>query len=440
LSAIVLSYFCGPAQPSLENHRHYARRYGYWHEVVDVWALHESAQLRMLYKYETLLHTLRKASPGQLVVLLTENAAVVDPMPLDAVMEGRDWLLVRTWAHDFPQTNVQVWRNTEAVRERIQRIAARCRLGNEEPPAEVELFGEFTTLHFHDVGCHAEVTPVLPCGYSMDPVWARTPTFAISIDGEPDYSGWRSVCSRFREVLVAHLNERRAAGLPLFVFADYDDVETAERSTYSPGNRIALVTLYTPNIRVFGRIAERNMRRYCERHGYTMYVHREIPAEVGLAGSGNWLKPWLLQGYLQHHEWVVWLDSDILIADPDRPLESLLEGRDCLFAHDIGQWPLNAGVIGLRQTLGNENLLASWMDEIVRLSDRSTVYAESGDQFYLIRALTANGLLDEELVSDFVACNTPWMFRCPGSFMVHYFGMWPQLRAMLMSHDNRLTH
>lgn len=438
MSAIVLSYFCSPARPSLENHRHYARRHGYRHEVVDVSVLHESVQLRMLYKYETLLHLLRQARPGQLVMVLTENAAIVDPVPLEPLMDDRDWMLVRTWGQDFPQTNVQVWRNTYAVRERILQIVARCRLGNEEPPAEGELFGELATLHFRETG-DAPLF-VMPCGYAVDPAWERAPTFAISIEGEPDYARRRSVCARFRNVLVDHLNERRAAGLPLFAFPDYDEAEPAERSTYAPGKRIALVTLYTPNIGIFGRIAERNMRRYCERHGYTLYVHREIPAEVGLTGSGNWLKPWLLQGYLEHHEWVVWLDSDILIADLERPLEPLLDARDRLFAHDVGQWPLNAGVIGLRQTQANQDLLVSWMAGITALSDRSSVYADSGDQFYLIRALTELGLLDEELVLDFLACNTPWMFRHPGSFMVHYFGMWPQLRAMLMAHDSGLAH
>nr|WP_243712179.1 hypothetical protein [Burkholderia pyrrocinia] len=52
-------------------------------------------------------------------------------------------------------------------------------------------------------------------------------------------------------------------------------------------------------------IAERNSRRYRDTHGYTFYVHRDIPAEIELNATGSRFKPWLLHAYLQHHEWVV---------------------------------------------------------------------------------------------------------------------------------------
>ena len=55
-----------------------------------------------------------------------------------------------------------------------------------------------------------------------------------------------------------------------------------------PGRPIALMTLYTPNIGSYARVAERNFRRYCDTHGYTLYVHRDIPAEIGLNATGNW--------------------------------------------------------------------------------------------------------------------------------------------------------
>lgn len=72
---------------------------------------------------------------------------------------------------------------------------------------------------------------------------------------------------------------------------DHDAAETpdesAKRSACNPGRPIALVTLYTPNIGSYARIAKRNFRHYCDAHGYTLYVHRDIPAEIGLNPTGN---------------------------------------------------------------------------------------------------------------------------------------------------------
>jgi hypothetical protein len=35
-----------------------------------------------------------------------------------------------------------------------------------------------------------------------------------------------------------------------------------------------------------------------------------------------------------------------------------------------------------------------------------------------------------------VDVNTPWMFRSPGNFIVHYFAMWHDLRALMMVYDD----
>ena len=167
--------------------------------------------------------------------------------------------------------------------------------------------------------------------------------------------------------------------------------EAAERSTYNPGRPIALMTLYTPNIGSYARVAERNFRRYCDTHGYTLYVHRDIPAEIGLNATGNWFKPWLLHAYLQHHEWVVWLDADVLIADQQKALAPLLEGRDWLLAHDLGQWAFNSGVMAFRRTERNDAMLRDMMTTIAALHDRSSVYASDGDQLHFIRAMERDG-------------------------------------------------
>jgi hypothetical protein len=430
---IVLSHFRKTAPASLQNHRDYAMRLGYQHHYNDATQMATRRPLSLFYKYEWLLDTLRRVAEGESVLLLSEDAAIVKPVPLERLLGARDWLLVRVSGHAFPQVDVQIWRNTPAGRATLEQIVLRCRLGGEPLNCEAALFEAIETVHH--LNLIDGICPVTGAGYNFDPVWSRIPTFAISIDDTPERPENKDVTPRFREVLVSHLNRHLACGLPLFDFSSYPKPPTEERSVYGAGSRVALVTLYTPNIDAYGRIAEHNFRRYCEVHGYTLYVHRDIPREIGLDASGNWFKPWLLHAYLQHHEWVFWVDADVLIADQTRSLDSVMEGRDCVLARDAGQWAFNSGVMGFRRTERNEAMLHDLMNDIAGVADRSSVYASSGDQLYFIEAMTRAGLLSEDLVLDSTVFNTPWLLRRPDSFIVHYYGMWTELRAMMMAHD-----
>jgi hypothetical protein len=400
----------------------------------------QALQLRALHRYEVLLNTLRRTPPGQLVLLLSEDAAIIEPVALDRLMAGRDTLHVRTSSHELPQVDVQIWRNTEVARATVLELIKRSRLGgNVQHSSEAALFAGLETHHYRTL--IDGICPVMPTGCNRDPLWSRVPTFAISIDETPQSPEQKAVMPRFRNVLVEHINRARATGLPMFSFPQYASapaVETSERSTYNPGRAIAITTLYTPNIGNYARIAESNFRRYCEAQGYTLYVHRDIPHEIGLDASGNWFKPWLLHGYLQHHDWVVWLDADVLIANQQQKLEPLLEGRDWLLAHDVGQWPFNSGIVGFRRTARADAMLLDLMAVISDLPDTSGVYVGNGDQFQFINAMTRAGLLQDDSIADFVGFNTPWVFRHPDSFIVHYYGMWNDMRMLMMAHDDAL--
>lgn len=435
---IVLSYFCRPALPSLANHRRYAEHLGYRHEWVDASAMPDSPLSRCLYKYQVLLHVLRRAEPDELVLLLSEDAALVDFVPLEALMQGRDWLLVRTESDALPQTDVQIWRNTPAVRSSVLAISKRSRMGQPTTP-EAELLAELESHHWGlKIG---EVISVMQAGSNLDPLWEREQTFAISISSAPPSPPNPQRLGpnpRFRDILVDRINRRSAEGLPVFSFPEYAAGETDERSVYNPGRPIAVIVLYTPNIAPFARIAESNFRRYCDRHGYTLYVYRDAPAEARIAASGNWYKPWLLDRHIAQHEWVIWLDADVLVADMDRKLEPLLQGRDLLLTDDVGPWAINSGVMGFRRTAANQALLKDLVQEIANVGDKSTVHAGGGDQPQFINALVRHGLMNDDVVVEQVSINTYWEYRRPDSFIVHYAGMWYATRALVMAHDNGL--
>ncbi|CAE6935815.1 galactosyl transferase GMA12/MNN10 domain protein [Paraburkholderia domus] len=434
---IVISYFLEHAPVSLDNHRRYAAALGYRHDFVDGSSGPRGAQAQTLRKYEILLEALSHAPSDTLVLLLGEDVAIVEPVPLHTLMAGRQHLLARTGSL-HPAVNVQIWRNTPASRADVYKILTCCRFGGPSFNGDGQLLSALETTDWHAL--INGVCPVMQTGANVDPAWRRVPTFAITIDGDchaPDKLG---KVPRFRDALIGHLNQCRADGVSLFSSLERPENDEPERSSYNPGRRIAFATLYTPEIASYGRIAEQNFRRYCDIHGYSLYVHRDHPKEVGLSGTANWLKPWLLHAYLQHHEWVFWLDADVLFADEARSIESLLTGRDLLLARDIGQWPFNSGVMGFRDTARNEALLRKLMDSIASLHDRSTVYSSNGDQYYFIEALKAAGLLCEDEILSPLVINTPWFFDATNSFLVHYYGMWPEMRALMMAHDESNRH
>ncbi|KAB0644823.1 galactosyl transferase GMA12/MNN10 domain protein [Burkholderia latens] len=430
----VLSFFRESSPHAGANHARYASEHGYRHEILDTRDGPRGKQVQALHKYEYLLNMLNGAPEGHVVLVLTENAVIVRPLPLNSMIDDRDYLLIAT-TEGRPQGSVQIWRNTAVTRQRISEIAAHCRLGGQPFPGESALLAQLDYVSWHAAVDGTYVA--MYTGPNIDPRWSVVPTFAISIEEEAHAPVEMGVVPRFRDTLFHHLAAYEADGRSAFAFDWSAGIPAETRSTFNPGRPIAFVTLYTPEIGSYAQIAEGNFRQYCERHGHTLYVHREIPPEIGLSGTGNWLKPWLLHAYLAHHEWVIWLDADVLIGNHEMRIEPLLEGADCMLARDIGQWPFNSGVMGFRRTEPNLAMLADLMNTINALPDRSGVYTGNGDQYYFIAAMKSHGLLDADDIRSPLEINTPWFFRRQDSFIVHYFGMWTQMRALMMDHDER---
>ncbi|KVD40521.1 galactosyl transferase GMA12/MNN10 domain protein [Burkholderia ubonensis] len=430
----VLSFIHESASCAITNHARYAKAYSYAHEIVDASDGPRGPQVHALHKYERLLEIMQRKPDAHIVLVLTEHAAIVRPVPLDQLIGNRDYLLTST-SGEAPQPNIQFWRNTATSRSLIMDIVTRCKLGGHPFAGEARLLAELDSIPWHatvDGLCVAMHT-----GPNIDPRWSVVPTFAISVDGDAQSPIEMGSVPRFRNALFTHLDECTDHARSCFSFDWSDNIPPDERSTFNPGQSIAFVTLYTPEISTYAHVAEKNFRQYCERHDHTLYVHREIPGEIGLSGTGNWIKPWLLHAYLAHHEWVIWLDADVLIGNHALRIEPLLDGTDRLLARDIGQWPFNSGVMGFRRTDANLAMLSDLMSTINALPDRSSVYAGNGDQYYFIQALKEHGLLDNAGIRSPLTINTPWFFSRPDSFIVHYFGMWTQMRALMMDRDER---
>jgi hypothetical protein len=428
---IVISLLFDHAPGALINHRQYARTHGYRHVEIDMSDLAGSDRgVRWTYKYETLLRELEHAQPNEIVLLLSENAAIMRPVELPLLMAGRDSLLSCVESSRLqgssPQTDVQIWRNTEAVRRDLSELVKACRIDVALPAEEGDLLHKFAALPArHQIdGTHI----VLPVAANLQSVWATWPCFSVSIQDAVHHR-------RFHRALFEHVNECNARGLPYLRLTEAVERDTSSSSVYNPGKPIALITLYTPNVACYGRLAEENFRRYCERHGYTLYVHRDIPARLNDGKtSGNWVKAELLRAYMPNHQWVFWIDADVLVNDMNRRLEPFTHGREAVLARDVGTWAFNSGIMGFQRDQRNYDALHDVIDACSKLEDKSNVYASDGDQLQFIRAFEA---MPDLQVSNFIDINTPWVYRRPDSFMVHYIGMWEDNRALLMDFDLR---
>ncbi len=329
----------------------------------------------------------------------------------------------------IPQTDILIFRNTEPVRRKLADLVGRCRLGVALPENEGEMLHDFTICpQQFRVG---DVYVVLPAAVNLECVWATWNSFSTCFRDEKHHR-------RLRAAAFEHINECRTRATPFLSLANSGVHETETQSVYQPNHAIAIVMLYTPNIAQYGRIAEANIRQYCKRHGYTLYVHRDVPPRLNDGKtSANWHKAALLHAYLPHHQWVFWLDADVLINDMNRRLEPLTRERDTVLARDIGTWAFNSGIMGFQRNQQNYDALARVIERCRNLDDRSHIYANQGDQYYFIDVFHSLPDFDSTRIYDFIELNTPWVYRRPDSFMVHYIGMWEDNRALIMDYDLR---
>ncbi|WP_321795408.1 hypothetical protein [Caballeronia sp. J97] len=430
----VISFFADhTARASFENHRRYCARRAYAHEYVDTSRL-GWPHLRLLTKYQVLLRKLRGCAEGDLVLLLTQDCLLLRDVPCETFMqdESRDWIVsYRGGERTDVMAAFQLWRNTQAARERVERLCSGAKFGRALAD-ESALLGALEPLPFN-VMVEGYV-PVVLAALHVHPIWTEWPAFALALADMPDAPKNQPVFADLRDLLAEHINDHQQRGLP------YLDVPTptAGDARYEVLNRhapIALAMLYTPNIREYGAIAEGNLRRYCERHGYALHLYRDVPPEAGPGASGNWIKPWVLLRHLPEHEWTFWIDADVLVVDQSRPLEPLLTNRDRVIAMDVS-WQFNSGIMGFRHTQRNRDVLTEIEQGIGAIADKSSTYASGGDQDVFIRVLQRHGLAEDRDLLDCTTINTPYQLQSHDSFMVHYLHMWPSLRALAMHHGD----
>lgn len=426
---------------AIENHRHYCAQMGYQHHTLSLLGLDHGPH-RILFRLELILHHLTKLPQDALLVCFSDDCVVYGMHPVETMAAGRDYMLPSIWSFDdqgrhHHQSALQVWRNNHSTRTVLLDLISRAQV-NFNITDELALYSNLEYLE-PDVNIGGYYC-ALGCNARSNTRWAHPAVWCLVLDDLPIRGG---IPGMLRRAVFEHINDHQQKGMPLLSFPAYAMLDAAPYKVINPGCSIALLTCYTPNIANYGSIAEANLTRYCLRHGHTLHVYRQLPEGSPAKTTANWLKPWLMKKHLPDHQWLLWIDADILFINQTQSLSALLEGCNILAAHDIGGWLINSGIVGLRNTEDNLRLIQLIWQRTQNIEDRSEVYAGGGDQAVFCEALMTE--LDWELGSgiDCIAVNTPWFFQQDDSLCVHFFGTFNEMRPLLMAaqdrHSMRLT-
>lgn len=418
---------------SRDNHAEYCRRTHTAHVDECLSSSVDSPELGVLFKYQMISDRLAQAADGEILIFATENALFIRFEHFERIMEGRDSLVTK--GHFGVNTELFVIRSNEETRRIARGMAARCRQFFDfgKFVTEEELLEAFPSVPDWDL--LNGVTPIASMWSGQHPDLRGMPVVAVSLVFTPRlYSKYGP---RWRAVFARHVNDCHAAGDRLvFDMPEPEPVTNEPVTVYQPGRPIAVVMLYTPNIARYARYGEASLRAYCERRGYTLYQHRDVPVDFPREACGNWSKPFLLGKYLPHHEWVFWVDADILVMDPTVGLERFTEGRDRVLTADIAGWRFNSGLMGFRRTEANAAVLQSILARVLEIEDVKHTFSSNGDQMVFLEQMISHGLCPEpdspELVG-FNELNTPWYFAKPDTFTCHFHGLSTELRMLFMS-------
>ncbi len=429
---LVVSHVASKTSSVAENHRLYCEALGY-----DRVTFSEPRAMPEILggfsRYAVILHHLRFVQEGDWLLYLDDNTAIHRPMSIETLLGANDRVLVALPGTNPPEaaTGMMVWRNTAENRAVLLRLdMAKGREFAHVDQNELSILEQCGLLPVHQ-RCGDQIIATR----SRVNNWDKLGAFAISFGKmtEERHTHRYTEYGAYKTFMIPRMNSAFATSGELFPSPIPMDAQTELFSAFNVSGRIALVTLYNPEIRAYGEICEHNVKRYCERHGHAHYSYRKNPSDTPDGVSGTWLKPTLLLKHIEDHEWVIWIDADMLFIDQSQTLTERLEGREILVARDIGGWSFNAGFLAFRNSSRNIDILKDINRMIDAVLDKSSVYVNQGDQFVLNKYFEDNGLVTPDNVCDYFTVNTHYCFASEDSFLVHFMGLAEPMRSHMMA-------
>lgn len=164
-----------------------------------------------------------------------------------------------------------------------------------------------------------------------------------------------------------------------------------------------------------------SIRRYCKQHSYTFIDDESL---VDYEREFYWSKVLLLCSQLKNFDYIVWIDADIMIMNPEFKLETLivqyLGSRDMLLAIDHGDM-INTGFWIIRNCTWSFDML----DLIYNIPELCALHHEQG----VLNALYERNMLgakDRCVIIPEVEgrlCNASMSSYHLGDFLIHFLGI-----------------
>ena len=206
-------------------------------------------------------------------------------------------------------------------------------------------------------------------------------------------------------------------------------------SIYNPGKKIAIISLYTPNISNYAVCSELNIKAYCQLQGYTFYVYRD---SLDSTASPNWSKAQTILNHIDNHDAVLWLDSDTLIFNPFKKIEEILNKttstKKIIACKDVGLngSMLNSGAVIFKNDFYSKNILNKWKNFN---GDKSSLYASGGDQEILCDILKKSDPFGHNRkIFSMNEFNTEPRMVDKDTFIIHFMAFPHQLKVIFMNY------
>ena len=207
-------------------------------------------------------------------------------------------------------------------------------------------------------------------------------------------------------------------------------------SIYNPNNKIAIVSLYTKEIKDYALESEYNISSYAKKHGYTFYVYRK---NLNNNFSPNWSKAEAIMNLINDHDYIVWMDSDTLIFNPNKTFESIIgecsKRTQLMACEDVGKKSMiNNGVMIIKNHNYMKNILKNWKDYS---GDKSSLYSDGGDQEVLCDILKkADGFNFNTRIFPMKSFNTDPRMVEKDTFILHFMAYTKELKVPFMKYWN----
>ena len=204
---------------------------------------------------------------------------------------------------------------------------------------------------------------------------------------------------------------------------------------------------------------EGNIKKYCELHGYTLWV--DTQKDVDNDRFASWQKIRTAQKILHKFKWVFFLDTDCLIMNSDIKLESIIDDRYSFIVPAHGVDPVDTPI---KSIAGPNNVITSQF--LVKNSEKGhAILNDLWDLKYHPEGIDINNfdyenrearalidsldykddikMVDEHILNRFWYINNPYMLATfkgvnnlmwkPGDFIVHVTGYKLHDRIQILS-------